>query len=168
MKIKKKGSTLVLVLIFMSILMILGTAISSLALSNYKMRYMQGEIAKRQYEAESGLDQAYYIINQVVEDAKRLSTETETKQRIRTNLGGVTDKIDSLRNSSGYDNLFKGNLKVVVEKVINFDANNNFIISIKSSSASKGIEKIIVADYYIVYKSNSEINIQMKNWNIQK
>lgn len=78
--------------------MILGTAVTSLALSNYKVRYMRGEIIKRQYEAEAGLDQAYYIIKKVVNDAKSLKTETKIKQYIRNNLGGISDKIGSSKN----------------------------------------------------------------------
>lgn len=167
-KTKKKGSTLVLVLMFMSVLMILGTAITSLALSNYKMRNIHGEITRRQYEAESGLDQAYFIINEIVDETKYLDNETQIKQSIRNNLGGISDKIDSSQNALQYDNLFNGNLKVEVKKVTNFDAANTLIITIKSSSTSRGIEKIVSADYHIVYKSNSEINIQMKNWNMQK
>lgn len=64
--------------------------------------------------------------------------------------------------------MFNGNLKVEVDKVTDFDENSNFIVTLKSTSSLKGFEKIVSADFYISYKTELEINIQMKNWSIQK
>lgn len=65
----KKGSSLVMVLIIMSILSVLGTAILSVTLSSYKMRKMNGTLKTNFYGAEAGLDKAYGIVGNVVDDA---------------------------------------------------------------------------------------------------
>lgn len=65
----KKGSSLVMVLIMMSILSVLGTAILSVTLSSYKMRKMNGTLKTNFYGAEAGLDKAYGIVGNVVDEA---------------------------------------------------------------------------------------------------
>lgn len=69
MKISKKGSSLVLVLIVFSVLSILGTAMISLAASNYKIKILRGNIKTNMYASESGIDEVYGIIGKMVDGA---------------------------------------------------------------------------------------------------
>lgn len=64
-----KGSTLVMLLIIVVIFTMLGTAILSLAISNYKMKKVQSNEKKNFYFAESGLDEAYGIMGGIVDKA---------------------------------------------------------------------------------------------------
>jgi hypothetical protein len=63
----KKGSSLVLILIVMSVLMILGIAMSSLALSSYKFRAIEQNKKTSLYASEAGLDEAYEIMGKFVQ-----------------------------------------------------------------------------------------------------
>lgn len=65
----KKGSTLVLVLVTLSILSILGTAIIGLSVINYKMKIIDKNVKTSFYLAEAGLEEAYAVIGKSVEDA---------------------------------------------------------------------------------------------------
>ncbi|MCB2298707.1 hypothetical protein [Clostridium tagluense] len=62
----KKGSSLVLILIVMSVLMILGTAMLSLAVSSYKFRSLEQNKKTSLYASEAGLDEAYEIMGTFV------------------------------------------------------------------------------------------------------
>ncbi|MBW9155236.1 hypothetical protein [Clostridium tagluense] len=62
----KKGSSLVLILIVMSVLMILGTAMLSLAVSSCKFRTVEQNKKTSMYASEAGLDEAYVIMGQFV------------------------------------------------------------------------------------------------------
>ena len=69
-KIKSnKGSTLVILLIIITIFIMLGTAILSVAVSNYKMKAAQSNAKKNFYFAESGLDEAYGKMGKVFDSA---------------------------------------------------------------------------------------------------
>jgi Tfp pilus assembly protein PilX len=66
---KKKGSSLILVLMIFSILIIFGIAVLSLALSTYQKRILQNTAKKNFYSAETGIDVAYDIIAKNVDAA---------------------------------------------------------------------------------------------------
>lgn len=65
----KKGSTLVLVLVTLSILSILGTAIISLSVINFKMKIVDKNAKTSFYLAEAGLEEAYAFIGKEIEGA---------------------------------------------------------------------------------------------------
>ncbi|WP_138202758.1 DUF2572 family protein [Haloimpatiens lingqiaonensis] len=76
---KKKGSTLYMVLIIMSILFVFGTAMFTLALSTNNTRYLKSDIKGNLYGAESGLDIAYSIVNEHVNMATKEANEEVEK-----------------------------------------------------------------------------------------
>lgn len=65
----KKGSSLVMVLVILSILSIFGAAVLSVALSSYKVRQMNGIMKTNFYASEAGIDKAYAIIGKVLDEA---------------------------------------------------------------------------------------------------
>lgn len=69
MKKTKKGSALVMVLLVFSILTILGIAITTLALSNYKMRILKSNVKTNIYASEAGIDESYGIIGNIIDKA---------------------------------------------------------------------------------------------------
>lgn len=66
---RKKGSSLILVLMIFSVLTIFGIAVLSLALTTYKERILQNTEKKNFYSSESGIDVAYDIIAKAVDAA---------------------------------------------------------------------------------------------------
>ncbi|WP_035289729.1 DUF2572 family protein [Clostridium sp. KNHs214] len=76
---KKKGSTLYMVLIIMSILFVFGTAMFTLALSTNNTRYLKSDIKGNLYGAESGLDIAYSIVNEHVKRAVKEANDQVEK-----------------------------------------------------------------------------------------
>ena len=86
MKRFKKGSSLVLVLIVLCILSILGTSITTLAVSNYKMKVMSSNKKISQYSAESGIDEAYGMIGEIVDEAIADATNEAEKYSDALNL----------------------------------------------------------------------------------
>ncbi|MGV8983342.1 hypothetical protein [Clostridium sp.] len=63
----KKGSSLLLIIVVMSVLMILGTAMLSLSLSSYKFRALEQNKKTSLYASEAGLDEAYEIMGTFVQ-----------------------------------------------------------------------------------------------------
>lgn len=62
MKRKKQGSSLITVVIIFSILIIVGAAMLSMSVGDYKMRIVESKRIQNLYNSESGLDVAYDII----------------------------------------------------------------------------------------------------------
>ncbi len=78
-----KGSTLVILLIIITVFIMLGTAILSVAVSNYKMKIVQSNAKKNFYFAESGLDEAYGKMGEVFDSAvEEGSKEVDTFMNI--------------------------------------------------------------------------------------
>ncbi len=156
-----------MVVMVMSILSILGIAMISLALSNYKMQAFKSDTKKNLYIAESGIDQAYGIIVKVIDEAvKNEKEEEEVKDYINDNL--ITNIIDI----SNYDDLYDGKLKVEVtnsETIPRLDDYNDTItLNLRASFKDKDIEKIVIAQYEIGYVDQSKISIKRQKWFIEK
>lgn len=66
---KKKGSSLVLVLMVFTVLITVGMAVLSLTAAAYKNRIVEGNVQSNFYLSEAGLDIAYGTIGKVVDDA---------------------------------------------------------------------------------------------------
>ncbi len=64
-----KGSTMIIVLMVMLILSLLGTTLISISVSNFKMKIMQQNLKTTIYLSESGLEQAYELIGEAIEDS---------------------------------------------------------------------------------------------------
>ncbi len=65
----QRGSTLIMLMIFMAIISMLGTALLGLTFTNFKMKMIQGKVKTTFYSAESALEEAYALILKKVEDA---------------------------------------------------------------------------------------------------
>lgn len=64
-----RGSTMILILITISVLSLLGTAILSLSLINYKMKLVDRNVKTSLYLTEAGIEEAYGEIGKVIEQA---------------------------------------------------------------------------------------------------
>ncbi|MEG1870620.1 MAG: hypothetical protein RR192_01315, partial [Peptostreptococcaceae bacterium] len=68
-KRKTKGSSMLLVIVIFGILSTLGVAMVGAAYGNYKLRIEENNRVKNLYSAESGIDEAYAKMNQVISEA---------------------------------------------------------------------------------------------------
>lgn len=66
---REDGSSFIMLMITVSVLFILGTSVLSMSFMNYNMKYMDRDLKKTMYYAESGLDQAYSIVGKYVDQA---------------------------------------------------------------------------------------------------
>lgn len=66
---KKKGSSLIFVLVTFSIITTFGFAVLSLTLISYQKRFVEATEKRSQYFSESGLDVTYGIIGNIVDEA---------------------------------------------------------------------------------------------------
>lgn len=98
---RKKGSSLITVIIFMMFLMIVGAATITMTMMDYKARVNESKRIEHLYGAESGLEIAYdilvkasdYAINQAVEVTNKQFTLDKTKPATeRVNLDDLFKK----------------------------------------------------------------------------
>lgn len=98
---RKKGSSLITVIIFMMFLMIVGAATITMTMMDYKARVNESKRIEHLYGAESGLEIAYdilvkasdYAINQAVEVTNKQFTLDKTKPATeRVNLNDLFKK----------------------------------------------------------------------------
>lgn len=66
---KKKGSSLIFVLVTFAVIIIFGFSVLSLTLMSYKKRFVEANEKRNQYFSESGIDIAYGIIGKTVDRA---------------------------------------------------------------------------------------------------
>lgn len=171
---KKKGSALYFVLMIMSILMILGVAISALSISNYKMRKLSDNKVRVLYEAESGIDEAYIIINneanKIINEEKFSYYKWDGKKNgpypIMENIINRVGKIEKYyyKNvESEYDS-FSG----MRTTELSIDGLNISVTSTFKES-NTNIEKEVSEDLEIVIDpSDFSFKINRKNWTIVK
>lgn len=78
----KKGSSLLTMLIFMSIISVIGMSVLSLSLTSYRVRKVNSTEKRNFYASEAGVDEAYAVIGEVVDGAlKSAKTEVESAMK---------------------------------------------------------------------------------------
>ncbi|WP_050607778.1 hypothetical protein [Clostridium niameyense] len=129
----KKGYSLMIVLVSISILIILGVSLLSLTVSSYNKRFSESLEKRNQYFSEAGLDIAYGIIGKTIENAiehgnksalsymEKLDDEKYPKKE-----DGTVDevKLKSMQNNifkREYKGYIKNNIKDNIELGIKID-----------------------------------------------
>ena len=69
METKERGSTLLMAIITIMLLSVLGTALLSMSTMNVGMKYVDKDLKKTHYYAESGVEQAYGMVSKTVSTA---------------------------------------------------------------------------------------------------
>lgn len=96
---KKKGSTLMMVMAVMAILMISGTAILSLSLSEYKYRGIEQSKKMSLYASEAGINEAYNKMQEYVNNA--IEQGNKAVEAYNGDLSGLLDsEIGKISNNS--------------------------------------------------------------------
>ncbi|NEZ49905.1 hypothetical protein FDB54_09800 [Clostridium botulinum] len=127
MKLKKskKGSGLILVIMMFAFLSIVGMAFISMSLSSYKLRIAKSNAKTGLYGAESGIDEAYGIIGNKVDESIKIGNDEVDifMDELRSCLIDAKKKIDDPNRKEEYKSLNNDGL----EKIINeFKTKNNY------------------------------------------
>jgi len=166
MKKRKRGSTLVVVVITMTIIFIIGTVILSLAAGNYKVRINESKRLQNLYEADSGLDVVENIIIKTVQEAIKYADKKVKEEFTKSDLNN-SDEINNLFKNKFYEFLSlnkKNNLYImqylILNKKIITSVNDDGSIdleSYKDVSEDKDYIIEIPEDGYLVNTNNGEI-----------
>ncbi|MBU3193037.1 hypothetical protein [Clostridium algidicarnis] len=123
---KKQGSALLSVIMVFAILFTIGGAVMSLALSDFKLRINESKRVQNLYNSDSGLDEAYGIIETIVEDGitkgnseVKIYLDTLNGSKVRKGLLDI--ERDKFNNKEDYDKSYINadgsiNQKYIVEK----------------------------------------------------
>lgn len=122
---KRRGSTLVITIITLGILLTIGVALLSMSVSEYKMRQSQNKRIRNLYGSESGLDVAYDIIVRDFDSAAQFGAY-RAKQL----------EVDDANEDSPYKESYK-NLKKQLEEI---EADED-MTAIEKMEARKDIHK---------------------------
>ena len=147
-KLKKKGSSLVVITVVMAILFTTSTAILTLVTSDYKMRINESRRIENMYKADSGLDVVYNVIVKNSEAAILKASKEVTKK-----YKDSTEDISSL-----YEKMNK-------------DFKEEFIKFLGKSAANKGENKNtdallaqgIVNNKYMIFSEDTD-SFDWKNY----
>lgn len=164
MKKVKKGSTLVMVIIIFSILSILGIAISSLAVSSYKVRAVKANVNKNLYASEAGLEEAYAIIGNAVdvaiEEGNKAVNDFMAELNITDFLGFKTeDSIDEERISVEQNTRFR---KAFVKALLGDEWDIDPITKKTPDAAVKVIESVNDASLEFKYNNVTSPDVTAK------
>lgn len=173
-KSNSKGSTLVILLITTSVIILIGTAVLYLATTNYKMKKLNSDVKRAFYLAEAGIDEAYIIIKEFINDAlnyaeeKATVGETQNLNSIYSNEFKNYIKGECKENTSnkGLINALNDNKSYEIYKdgypevnAIMNEYNNGFLIEIQSIYAKDKIKRIIVMKCTVDVPQNFHSNL---------
>lgn len=154
----KKGSTLIMVLMSLSVLSILGTAILSASVMNFKMKKIDMKSKQSFYLAESGLEEAYVVIEGVVETAI-----DEGNKKVNKKLKKELDKYTMDDGSIEYDGNLKNDMQKWFEDEYKDYINNNLIKSLYNNSYYE--QTSIKVDEFKFNKDKEEFYLTLESEN---
>lgn len=152
----KKGSTLIMVLMSLSVLSILGTAILSASVMNFKMKKIDMKSKQSFYLAESGLEEAYAVIESVVEIAI-----DEGNKKVKKEL----DKYTMEDGSIEYDGNLKEAMQGWFEDKYKEYIDSNLINHLNNNSYYKQTSITVVDDKVKFNKDKKEFYLTLKSKN---
>lgn len=182
--LKNSGSTLVILVIAISIIIALGISLLSVSMMHFRIKKTNTEIKKAFYMAETGINRAYIDAYDLVMEAVTDSVEKSEEYLLIYPL-----------NSIDAANLFEDNYKVYITgQIANrikknsnpyvavsnaetlFFIDDKLIISIKSKQISENkVEKtistdliILVPDYYLMNSIDLSMLLSFNNWKIAR
>lgn len=106
-KKKNKGSVLMMVMMVMSIIIILGTAIGSLAIMNFKMKIANKDKETSFYITEAGLDETYGKLMDQIEIGLKLGNENveDIYETIKEEESNINQRKSTIERDSYYNSL---------------------------------------------------------------
>lgn len=134
------GSTLIILLLTIAIVVMIGTMALSLAVKNHKMKNLDSELKQTFYLAEAGIDEAYiltlYFINEAIDYAiSKVEEFEETEMNSNLNLGNIHYLYNNAINDDKLNIVFTGAFKNFVKgNCIDINPNDSLIELLKKNS----------------------------------
>lgn len=193
MKNVKKGSSLISVVMIFAILFILSTSIIAVTVSDYKLRVKNNQKVKNLYGSESGLEEAYAKLGELIDKAVVMANEEVNKNiqevnknnkkpleyKEKNNIFRETYKSYIEYNAIGTieneDYLSKLSIKPEIEilskkdNIVKFDEKDELNLEVQSSFKNKEIDRIIKTTFnvktpdYNKTESYKSVKIPIKN-----
>ncbi|GAB6148888.1 hypothetical protein [Clostridium novyi] len=182
LKKSKKGSGLIIVIMVFAFLSIVGMAFISMSLSSYKLRIAKSNAKTGLYGAESGIDEAYGIIGNKVDESITKGDEqvNEFVKEVNLIIQNPEEKIDEKGNFQKLNHMeWENYYKLCIDKKDEPQIKNDkktYIYTLKDNEFKKCQNKIFKLAYKenilgsesdngIVYELNNEDNYK---FNIQE
>lgn len=145
--ISKKGSTLLMVILILSIITTLGVAILGATTMGYAFKVNRNRQMTAMYIAESGLDEAYAYLGEEVENAVSYSRTTYVEEQARLNntyLAGLseTEYSDAIQNyyKAGFKKYFNDNEAAIISNL----TSSKLVAASANGPIGSGNERIVL------------------------
>lgn len=177
---KKKGSSLIFVLVTFAVITIFGVSVLSLTLVSYKKRLVDTTEKRNQYFSESGIDIAYGVIGKTVDTAVKEGNEALEAEIVKlqdpTKAAELTDQDKEYLNADGsinedaikrnvflaeYKSYILANIKSNIESNDYAVENNNAdkpVVTVKNDSLSFDSNNILTLNLESKFSSTSKSN----------
>lgn len=100
---KKRGSSLVSVVIILGMLVTVGTAMVSMTVGDYKMRMTESTRIKNLYSSESGLDVAYDILIKTFDSGIQYGMQKVEDYKKSADITYIDNQISDIRNDASIE-----------------------------------------------------------------
>lgn len=104
MKKRKKGATLIFVIVIFMFVIVVSTTMLSMVVGNYKARVFESDRIENLYSSESGLDIAYNITGKTIEGGIKYAYYQVAELRFKRNSGFNQAKYNTLNDDINYLN----------------------------------------------------------------
>jgi cell division protein FtsL len=159
-----KGSTMVLLVIAMAVIMALGVSILNIAMMQYNIRNYSAEAKQSLYKAEDGLNAAFSNIYALIEEAS-LSAMGETEEYLNLypldEIGAESIFSATFKNyvTANFKNRTESNLnpKVIITNQNLLFIGNRLTAHLISYYSTDKIEKNVKADIIVLVPSYSDV-----------
>lgn len=101
---KENGSALITVILIVFVMAMIGSALISFVMVNFKFRDLDNRIAKAEYEAEKKVDIIYMLMQQALNDTISYSTEAcdEIEEKVKEDEEKANAALDNSSEVDGY------------------------------------------------------------------
>lgn len=138
-KKKKKGATLAYVIVVLAIVAVIGTAIVSLSLSNYKAIIVDSKKTENLYMSESGLNEVQALLESISVEAVKAGNEKVAKEMANGNTA-VSD-VEKKQNEI-FKSAYKEYIKNNVSDLFKYENDGVFLDNSKITDYKDGSYKI--------------------------
>jgi hypothetical protein len=165
MRRKKRGSSLVTVILVFGILFTVGTAAMALSLSDVKMRVNESKRVQNLYGSESGLEEAYGIFSNYADEAIKVGND-KVKNYLATlneENGLIAQEKQKFNNGETYNANYINNDGTVNEKYIKDNIDIIFKEGYKENFANKIKDILGNKSGYVIGNKDTSPRVNIKN-----
>jgi len=165
MRRKKRGSSLVTVILVFGILFTVGTAVMALSLSDVKMRVNESKRVQNLYGSESGLEEAYGIFSTYVDEGIKVGNG-KVKNYLATlneENGLIAQEKQKFNNGETYNSNYINNDGTVNEKYIKDNIDIIFKEGYKENFTNRIKDILDNKSGYVMGNKDTSPRVNIKN-----